>query len=108
MGQLIGFNPKLKSYRILTEGGIIINSKNVTFLNYVPPANSLNNGDELLLEEKTESLREVIPQDTGEKEEIKIKEEEEEDRVPAMKEMLKILTTLMMTLMKTMMTWPIL
>jgi hypothetical protein len=36
MGKLVSFNPEMKSYCILTEGGIIINSKSVTFLDFVP------------------------------------------------------------------------
>jgi hypothetical protein len=37
MGTLVEFNPKLKLYQILTDGRIIINSKSVTFLEFVTP-----------------------------------------------------------------------
>jgi hypothetical protein len=80
MGQLVGFNPELKSYCILTEEGVIINSKNVTFLDYVPPEKPSNNWDKLLLKEKAEPLKELIPLDTSKKEEAEIKEEDEDDQ----------------------------
>jgi transposase InsO family protein len=36
LGKLIGFNTELKSYRILTDGGDIINSKHLEFLDFNP------------------------------------------------------------------------
>jgi transposase InsO family protein len=55
LGKLIGFNPEMKSYQILKEEGSIINSKSVTFLNYIPCQGISDSYDELLIEEKTEA-----------------------------------------------------
>ncbi|KAI7939342.1 hypothetical protein MJO29_014078 [Puccinia striiformis f. sp. tritici] len=76
MGKLIGFNPEIKSYRILTDDGMIINSKNVKFMNYVPCENPSDNSDDLLIEDKTvPSPAEPTPRD---REKVGDIEEEEE------------------------------
>jgi transposase InsO family protein len=76
LGRLIGFNAELKSYRILWNDGIIVDSKSVEFLDYHPAESQISNHDELLVEspEKIE-LKEGINQDKR----TDIKEEEDDE-----------------------------
>jgi hypothetical protein len=77
LGRLIGFNPEIKSYRILTDDGQVINSKSVDFLDFVTSSCPALDGDEFLVEERTEKPI-VQPEDEKEIEEgqIEIKQEE--------------------------------
>jgi hypothetical protein len=77
MGTLIGFNPELKSYQILTEAGSIFNSKNVTFLEFVPSDKSSGDHDELLVKRNSEPIVETRVEEEM-KEDVQIKEEEDE------------------------------
>jgi hypothetical protein len=81
MGILVGFNPELKSYRILTDEGTIINSKSVTFLEFAPPEKPIVDHDELIIEEKSVIPR-IEPIINEQKEDVEIKEEEEDGTVP--------------------------
>jgi hypothetical protein len=78
MGKLIGFNPELKSYRILTNNNSIINSKSVTFLDFVPANHSPSSLDNLFYKDKAAKNVEADLADPRE-EGIKIEEEEEDD-----------------------------
>jgi hypothetical protein len=77
MGKLVGFNPEMKSYRILTKGGTIINSKSFTFLYFAPKEKPLIDFGKLLTEEKVERTLERTVEGQAE-EHIRIKEEEED------------------------------
>jgi hypothetical protein len=83
LGKLIGFNPELKSYRILTNDGHIINSKSVDFLDFSPASESPIDYNKLLIEEKSEKPLAPLSKSEAEakKEDVKIKVEEEEDQL---------------------------
>jgi hypothetical protein len=76
LGKLIGFNAELKSYRILRNDGIIVNSKSVEFLDFNPSDIVPINDNKLLVEtlEKSYDKGSDKREDT-----INIKEEEEDD-----------------------------
>jgi hypothetical protein len=80
LGKLVGFNHELKSYRILQEDGLIVDSKNVDFLEFnssdiIPATHNV----ELLVEEDSEESVDI----RGEKkeEEMKGDEREEEEEI---------------------------
>jgi hypothetical protein len=79
LGRLIGFNPEIKSYRILTDDGQIINSKSVDFLDFrSSPSSSSDDSNVILVKEKVEKPL-VWPDDKeAEEEKIEIKQEEVE------------------------------
>jgi hypothetical protein len=89
MGTLIGFNPEIKSYRILTDSGPIINSKNVKFLDFIPRKTSLEDHDELLIQEIVEqpAVEFKEPREEGdssikvEEQDADVPEEEEEETI---------------------------
>ncbi|KNZ56885.1 hypothetical protein VP01_2294g2 [Puccinia sorghi] len=48
IGKLIGFDVELKSYRIRTSDGRLVNTKNVQFLDFECSSNNYDNSDEIL------------------------------------------------------------
>jgi hypothetical protein len=82
LGRLIGFNPEIKSYRILTDDGLIINSKNVDFLDFPTlPPNPPADFDELVIEELSEKTTTKPPAEATEEEPCTVVKEEEEDQL---------------------------
>ncbi|KAA1094078.1 hypothetical protein PGT21_009077 [Puccinia graminis f. sp. tritici] len=85
LGTLVGFNQEIKSYRILTEEGIIINSKSVDFLEFLPAEKLLTEDNELVVKEKVRT-----PEKAGvsekEGEDTVVKEEEDEEELPELEE----------------------
>jgi hypothetical protein len=77
LGTLIGFNPELKSYQILTEAGVVVNPKNVTFLDFVSSNNPSGDNDKLLVKINPEPIVEKQVEKEV-KDEVEIKEEEED------------------------------
>jgi hypothetical protein len=75
-GQLIGFNPELKSYWILMDDNLIVNSKSVTFLNFSPDYNTIDYHDKLLVDENDVRPVEAVAQSEKEEEENNKDEEE--------------------------------
>ncbi|KNZ54133.1 hypothetical protein VP01_3031g1 [Puccinia sorghi] len=83
LGKLIGFNPELKSYRILLKDNQIINSKNVEFLDFEGSSGLGDYHDELLVEDKIEKRILHPPVLQGSHSNIEVKQEDEdEDFVP--------------------------
>jgi hypothetical protein len=80
LGTLIGFNPEIKSYHILTEEGIIINSKSVDFLEFVSPEKPLSDDNELIGKEIVETCLEKADPKEREEKDTTVKEEEDEDQ----------------------------
>jgi glycine cleavage system protein P-like pyridoxal-binding family len=74
-GKLIGFNPEIKSYRILRKDGTIVDSKNVDFLDFNPTDIVPIHHDELLVE----STEKESKKNEEKLEETVIKDEEEDD-----------------------------
>jgi hypothetical protein len=69
----------MKLYKILTDEGIIINSKNITFLNYIPCSKSPSINDDLIIKERIvpEAAEKGRPE--GEDGIINVEEEDTED-----------------------------
>jgi len=82
-GKLIGFDAELKSYKILTEDGNIINSKNVTFLDFPSNVHSDSDWDDLLTEEKPPQVESI---QAPKEDHISIKEEDEDDSIDSLQE----------------------
>ncbi|KNZ55133.1 hypothetical protein VP01_2759g7 [Puccinia sorghi] len=79
MGKLLGFNAELKSYRILVNDGRIVDTKNVTFLDFkLPPVSSDNWDDLLILEERTTPMQELKTKEAELDFNVKIEEPEED------------------------------
>ncbi|KNZ52147.1 hypothetical protein VP01_3675g2 [Puccinia sorghi] len=79
MGKLLGFNEELNSYRILVNNGRIVDTKNVTFLNFkLPPVSSDNLDDLLILEERTTPVQELKTKEAKLDFNVKIEEPEED------------------------------
>ncbi|PLW56691.1 hypothetical protein PCANC_05107 [Puccinia coronata f. sp. avenae] len=79
LGKLLGFNAEMKSYRILTSNGRILDSKHVDFLDYTQAQSSPDFLDNIQIE-KRDTTPEVVEVPTAEvKEEVMIKEELEEE-----------------------------
>jgi hypothetical protein len=65
LGVLIGYTDEIRSYRILTNGGKVVETKNVQFLDYTPPARKPTNWDisidESSILDKEEGTLETLP-----------------------------------------------
>jgi hypothetical protein len=76
LGWLICFNAEIKSYRILRDDGIIVDSKSVEFLDYHPAESLETNHDELLFK-TPEKI--VLKDGANQDEKMNIKEEDDDD-----------------------------
>jgi hypothetical protein len=77
---LVGFNPELKSYRILTEENVLVNSKSVTFLEFTPSRNTSTDYGDILVEDRVEKPVETTTA-VNQEEQMHVKEEEEVDEL---------------------------
>ncbi|KNZ55635.1 hypothetical protein VP01_2626g2 [Puccinia sorghi] len=59
LGRLVGYNDEFRSYRILTQGGKILKTKHVTFLEYSSPPSSEHSKDIFDLEDDELSYKPV-------------------------------------------------
>lgn len=83
IGSLIGYQPELLSYRILTKDNRIINTKNVSFLDFKPSTENINSSsvDDLIVEKPLQPLTKAINSEfqSNHRETIEIKEEESDE-----------------------------
>lgn len=67
LGRLIGYSNELHSYRILSDEGKIVETKNINFLEYNPPDSKSSDWD-ISIEE--ESSQHHLPEETVPQEEV--------------------------------------
>jgi hypothetical protein len=79
LGVLIGYTDELRSYRILSDGGKIVETKNVQFLDYTPPLNKTNDWDIQVEDEQDPSALEDSSSLTGLSEEADTGSNESEE-----------------------------
>ncbi|KNZ53206.1 hypothetical protein VP01_3307g3 [Puccinia sorghi] len=77
-GRLIGFNPGLKSYKILLDDGKMADCKHVEFLDYRQDCSQqYDNSDDLIIAERVEEDRR--PHNLEKSPEVSVKEEEDDE-----------------------------
>jgi hypothetical protein len=82
LGKLLDFNPELKSYKVFTSDGRIVDTKHLDFLKYSQAPSSPDFSDDLFFQkgELPQQVAEEPP--PKEPEEPRIKEEDKENEVP--------------------------
>ncbi|KNZ56357.1 hypothetical protein VP01_2422g1 [Puccinia sorghi] len=62
LGILVGYNEELRSYRVLTDSGKILTTKNVQFLDYSPPTTKSSDWDLEICEKEDELIGTLTPE----------------------------------------------